>query len=73
MNYERPVRGRPVQSRLLYVCIGFLLGAILSTVIQNVSDAHLELYHRAQEDIDASISSESTLSQSATYVPFSKN
>lgn len=50
----RGARGRPPQqSRLLFVSLGFIIGALISTVIQNISDAHLELYHRAQDELRA--------------------
>lgn len=52
----RGARGRPTQSRLLYVCIGFVLGAIFSTVIQNISDNHLELYHQSAAQLEGTSS-----------------
>ena len=54
---SRGARGRPNshynQSRLLYICVGFIFGAIISTVIQNISDAHLELYHGSQAQVQS--------------------
>jgi hypothetical protein len=54
---SRGGRGRPNsysnQSRLLYISVGFVFGAIISTVIQNISDAHLELYHGSQTQVQS--------------------
>jgi hypothetical protein len=54
---SRGARGRPNshynQSRLLYISVGFVFGAIISTVIQNISDAHLELYHGSQAQVQS--------------------